>query len=284
MEAQEQLQFDRVHAAIRYIHEHFREQPSLDEVAAHVHLSPYHFQRLFTEWAGVSPKKFLQYTSIAYARQLLQQDAFSLSDAAFETGLSGTGRLHDLFISIEAMTPGVYKQGGAGLQIAYSFEQSLFGPLLVASTDIGICYMVFADEPVAALETLREHYPAAVLYAESRGVHKAAARAFGDDTDKPERLRLHLQGSAFQLKVWETLLRIPPGRVSSYGAIASALGSPAASRAVGSAVGANPVALLIPCHRVIRATGVLGDYHWGAARKAALIGWEAARTGALNEL
>jgi len=270
--------FNRIANAILYLKEHFREQPSLEELAGQVHLSAFHFQRLFTEWAGVSPKKFLQYISVEHAKSLLKEKEATLFDAAFETGLSGTGRLHDLFITIEGMTPGEYKNGGENLEISYSLAASPFGEVLLASTARGLCHMAFPEDGERgreqALLRLQEHYPNAAIHEKNEPVHLQALSIFKPDMLSPEPLCLHLKGTPFQLRVWEALLKIPMGRLTTYGKIAAELNSPGASRAVGSAVGSNPVAYLIPCHRVIRASGIIGGYMWGTARKTAMIGWE----------
>ncbi len=283
MKQQEQINYDRIADAIGYIRENFQSQPSLEEVAGKIHLSPYHFQRLFTEWAGVSPKKFLQYISVEHAKEVLQDQRATVYDAAFETGLSGTGRLHDLFISIEGMTPGEFRNGGADLEINYSFAESPFGAMLVASTAKGICYMAFVDQATpsgepAAFADLRSRFPNARLRQMTDLIQQNALYIFTQDWSRLSEIRLHLKGTDFQLKVWETLLKIPMGSLTTYKDIAGQLGNPQASRAVGSAVGDNPVAFLIPCHRVIQSTGIIGQYHWGATRKTAMIGWEAART------
>jgi AraC family transcriptional regulator of adaptative response/methylated-DNA-[protein]-cysteine methyltransferase len=278
METQETLNYERVAAAIHFIRNNFREQPSLDEVAASVHLSPYHFQRLFTDWAGVSPKTFLQFISIEHAKQLLKDQKASLLDTAFETGLSGSGRLHDLFINIEGMTPGEYKNGGESLTINYSYAESPFGNLLVASTPKGICYMAFADDKQKAIGELQKLFPKAKFNLLLDLMQQQALNIFREDWSKMQQIKLHLKGTPFQLKVWESLLKIPAGNLSTYSKIASALKNPRAFRAVGSAVANNPVAFLIPCHRVIQAGGNLGQYHWGSNRKAAMIGWESAKT------
>ncbi|MFN8290282.1 MAG: methylated-DNA--[protein]-cysteine S-methyltransferase [Chitinophagaceae bacterium] len=268
--------YQRIEKAIHYLNEHFREQPGLEELARQVHVSPFHFQRMFKDWAGVSPKKFLQYISTSHAKSLLKQN-HSLSDVSFETGLSGTGRLHDLFISIEGMTPGEYKNGGAELEISFSFAETPFGNIIVASTGKGICHLAFADEEQKALEELKALFPNAALKQVVDTIQQNALFIFTQDWKNLEKIRLHLKGTAFQLKVWEALLKIPMGQLTTYGNIASAVGNEKASRAVGSAVGDNPVAFLIPCHRVIQSTGVLGQYHWGSNRKTAMIGWEAAK-------
>ncbi|MDO6432321.1 methylated-DNA--[protein]-cysteine S-methyltransferase [Flavitalea sp. BT771] len=270
--------FDRIATAIDYIREHFKEQPDLNEVAEKVHLSPFHFQRLFTDWAGVSPKKFLQYLSIGHAKAMLQDKGATLFDTAFETGLSGTGRLHDLFIGIEGMTPGEYKNGGEALSINYSFAESPFGEIIVASTPKGICYLAFTTDREQSLADLKTQFPHARYHQTVDLIQQNALYIFTQDWKSLSDIKLHLKGTPFQLKVWEALLNIPMGRLSTYGSISDAIGNPGASRAVGSAVGSNPVAFLIPCHRVIRSTGETGDYHWGSTRKKAIIGWEAAKT------
>lgn len=278
MNEQEQINYTRIAKAIEYIQTHFKEQPSLDEVAEKVHLSPFHFQRLFTDWAGVSPKKFLQYTSVQYAKNILKDNHSTLFDAAFETGLSGTGRLHDLFIKIEGMTPGEFKNGGDNLFINYSYAETPFGNIVVASTTKGICYMAFADDEQQALIDLQQHFPKAHFKQMLDIIQQNALYIFTHDWSKLHQIKLHLKGTDFQLKVWETLLKIPMGKLSTYGNIAAQIKKPNASRAVGTAIGSNPVAFLIPCHRVIQSTGTFGGYMWGPIRKTAIIGWEAAKT------
>ena len=277
MKESEKTNFSRIEEAIAYINSNFKSQPSLDEIASNIHLSPFHFQRLFSEWAGVSPKKFLQYVSVEYAKNILRQNKSTLSDAAFETGLSGTGRLHDLFVNIEGMTPGEYKNGGENLLINYSYAESPFGNILVASTSKGICYMAFADDEMKAFKTLQNNFPNAAYKQMVNLVQQNALYIFTHDWTKLNKIKLHLKGTPFQIKVWETLLKIPMGQLSTYGNIAKSIDNPKASRAVGSAIGDNPVAFLIPCHRVIQSTGNFGQYHWGNNRKTAMIGWEAAK-------
>lgn len=272
MKEQALIDYSRVAQAIDYIKEHYKEQPTLDEVAAAVHLSPFHFQRLFTHWAGISPKKFLQYISVAHAKKTLTMHQPTLFDAASEVGLSSTSRLHDLFVNIEGMTPGEYKQGGESLTISYEFVVSPFGKLLIASTLKGICHMSFVDAD--NIDDVRRRFPNATFVAQEKWGSKVDAIFEGDWSE----IKLHLKGTSFQLKVWEALLRIPMGELATYGSIANEIESPKASRAVGTAIGSNPVGFLIPCHRVIRSTGVIGDYMWGSTRKTALIGWEAAKT------
>ena len=284
MKAQDIINYDRIAEAISYIQTNFKSQPNLDEVAEKVHLSPYHFQRLFTEWAGTSPKKFLQYISIEHAKKILKEDQSSLFDAAIETGLSGTSRLHDLFMKIEGMTPGEYKNGGENLLINYSFAESPFGNIIVASTTKGICHIAFADDEADALQTLQAVFPNAVYKQKLDLIQQNALFIFTHDWKKLHEIKLHLKGTEFQLKVWETLLKIPMGQLSTYGTIARNIKNPNASRAVGTAIGDNPVAFLIPCHRVIQSTGIVGGYHWGTIRKTAIIGWEAAKTEIVKQV
>ncbi len=277
MKEQEHINFDRIAEAIGYMVNNFKAQPDLDEVARKIHLSPFHFQRLFTQWAGVSPKKFIQYLSVEHAKKLLVSGQATVFDAAYETGFSGTGRLHDLFVKIEGMTPGEYKNGGENLSINYSFAETPFGNILVASTAKGICYMAFADDSGSAMKELQMKFPNAKYTALADMIQQNALYIFLNDWSRISEIQLHLRGTAFQLKVWETLLKIPAGGLSTYGSIAAHISNPGASRAVGSAIGSNPVAFLIPCHRVIQSSGILGQYHWGSLRKAAMIGWEMAR-------
>ena len=268
--------YERIKTAIEFITTNFRQQPDLDELAREVNLSPFHFQRMFSDWAGVSPKKFLQYISVEHAKNLLNENK-SLSDTSFETGLSGTSRLHDLFINIEGMTPGEYKNGGEKLQINYSFAETPFGNIIVASTAKGICHLAFADDEVQALKELMNLFPSAHYRQVVDTIQQNALFIFSQDWKDLSRIKLHLKGTAFQLKVWEALLKIPLGGLTTYSRIAESVGNAKASRAVGSAVGDNPVAFLIPCHRVIRSTGVIGQYHWGNSRKTAISGWESSR-------
>jgi AraC family transcriptional regulator of adaptative response/methylated-DNA-[protein]-cysteine methyltransferase len=277
MKEQQQTNFNRIEEAIGYIKTNFKSQPALDDVAEKIHLSPFHFQRLFTEWAGVSPKKFLQYISVEHAKSILKEKQTTLFDAAYETGLSGTSRLHDLFIKIEGMTPGEFKNGGEDISINYSYAESPFGNILVASTAKGICYMAFADNEKEAFYNLQRKFPNAHFKQMVDLIQQNALYIFTHDWSKLNEIKLHLKGTDFQLKVWEALLKIPMGQLSTYGNIAGQIQSPKASRAVGSAIGDNPVAFLIPCHRVIQSTGIFGGYHWGSNRKTAMIGWEAAK-------
>lgn len=278
MKEQEKTNYSRVAEAIGYIKENFKTQPRLEEVAEKIHVSPFHFQRLFTEWAGVSPKKFLQYITVEYAKKMLKENGATLFDTAFAAGLSGTGRLHDLFINIEGMSPGEYKNGGESLTINYSFAETPFGNILVASTPRGICHMAFADDQRQALHALQEMFPNAAYHQMVDLAQQNVLYIFTHDWTKLSQIKLHLKGTEFQLKVWETLLKIPMGQLATYGTIAKQIQQPTASRAVGTAIGDNPVAFLIPCHRVIQSTGLFGQYHWGSIRKTAMIGWEAAKS------
>jgi AraC family transcriptional regulator of adaptative response/methylated-DNA-[protein]-cysteine methyltransferase len=277
MTEQENINYNRIAEAIDYIKVNFKEQPSLNDIAEKVHLSPYHFQRLFTDWAGVSPKKFVQYISIEYAKQLLKDKQATLFDTAYQTGLSGTGRLHDLFINIEGMTPGEFKNGGESLSIRYSFAESPFGNIIVASTQKGICHMAFFDNKDDAYAKLKRRFPNANYNQMVDNAQQNALFIFQYDWSKINQIKLHLNGTPFQLKVWETLLKIPIGNLSTYGTIAKEIEKPKASRAIGTAIGSNPVAFLIPCHRVIQSSGNIGGYLWGNTRKSAIIGWEAAK-------
>lgn len=278
MSAQENINYTRIAAAIEYIKTNFKNQPSLDTIAEKIHLSPFHFQRLFTDWVGTSPKKFLQYISLEHAKKLLTENDATLFEAAHETGLSGTSRLHDLFINIEGMTPAEYKNGGKDLTINYNFTESPFGNIIIASTPKGVCYMAFYDNDGIALTTLKAKFPNAVFNNKSDLFQKNALFIFNNDWSKLPEIKLHLRGTDFQLKVWEALLKIPMGQLSTYGTIAAAIQKPTASRAIGTAIGSNPVAFLIPCHRVIQSTGNIGGYMWGNTRKTAIIGWEGAKS------
>ncbi len=274
MNTQAERNYSRIARAIDYIVAHHQENPSLETIAAAVHISPYHFQRLFTQWAGVSPKKFMQYLSLNHAKAALMDDQQSLLDVACDIGLSGTSRLHDLFITIEAMTPGQFRQGGAGLPICYGFAESPFGGMVIASTPRGICHVAFENNESQGLENLQAKFPNAVLQHGIDDLQQQVLQIFQKDFSALDRIALHLSGTPFQLKVWEALLKIPQGKLTTYGQIAEAIGQPTASRAVGTAIGRNPIAFPIPCHRVIRKSGELGGYMWGTKRKQSIIAWE----------
>lgn len=268
--------YERIEKAIVFLKKNFKEQPDLNEVARQVHLSAFHFQKLFKDWAGVSPKKFLQFLSIEYAKGLLKKN-LSLSEVSYETGLSGTGRLHDLFIGIEGMTPGEFKNGGEGLTIHFSFSETPFGKIILASTSKGICHLSFVHDEMVGIENLKCTLPKAAYIQKTDMLQQDALNFFSDDWRNLQKVKLHLKATPFQIKVWRSLLQIPLGSLTTYAQIANIIQNPNASRAVGTAIGSNPVAFLIPCHRVIKSSGVLGEYHWGSNRKTAILGWEAAK-------
>ncbi len=277
MNEQEYINYTRIAEAIEYIQQNYTEQPTLEEIAKKVNLSSFHFQKMFTDWAGVSPKKFLQYISVQHAKQILNNSQTTLFETAYKTGLSGTGRLHDLFVKIEGMTPGEYKNKGENLTINYSFTESLFGRILVASTHKGVCYMGFSDDKEIAFSELQKRFPKASFIQQTDEIQQNALQIYTQDWSKINKIKLHLKGTDFQLKVWEALLKIPTGNLATYGNIAKSIQKPNASRAVGTAIGNNPIAFLIPCHRVIQSTGIFGGYMWGTIRKTAIIGWEASK-------
>ncbi|MFQ3615584.1 MAG: methylated-DNA--[protein]-cysteine S-methyltransferase [Cyanobacteriota bacterium] len=272
--------YQRIAAAIAFLRTHHTEQPDLAAVAQHLHLSESHVQRLFTRWAGISPKRFLQYLTVEHAKSKIAETE-NLLDLTLAAGLSSPGRLHDLFVSLEAMSPGEYKAGGAGLEITYGIHPTRFGRALVATTTRGVCNLCFLDEPeVAARDAgeaeLRRFWPNATLrYAPD--VTAPVGDRLLNPLENPKPISLWVKGTNFQIQVWRSLLQLPPGSLATYRQIAQRIGRPTASRAVGNAIGSNPVALLIPCHRVIRESGELGGYRWGLPRKSALLGWEAGR-------
>lgn len=278
--------YDRVEAAIRFLQNHAPEQPGLDDVADAVHMSPYHFQRLFTRWAGVSPKQFLRCLTLDHAKRTLHETG-DLLGATFDAGLSGPGRLHDLFVTLEAVTPGEFKRRGEALTIQWGMHSGPFGDFVIALTDRGICGLEFVEDndPAPALHRIRANLPGAEFFHSDAATAATAKTIFAGDGGAPDApLRLWLKGTNFQISVWRALLRIDPGQLTTYGRIARVVGRPKAARAVGTAVGANPVAFLIPCHRVIRATSLFDTgYRWGTTRKLALIGAEAARAKSQNE-
>jgi AraC family transcriptional regulator of adaptative response/methylated-DNA-[protein]-cysteine methyltransferase len=274
--------YDLVRRAIAYLTESWSEQPDLDRLAAHLGLGPEHSQKLFKRWCGLSPKEFVQAITIARAREMLT-DSASVLECTHEVGLSGGGRLHDLFVDHEAMTPGDYKRRGAGLDIAYGFHPSPFGEALLLVTERGIAGLAFVDEDAGktrtdALADMRRRWPAARFIEAPARTAPHARRVFDPAQWTPERpVRLVLIGTDFEIRVWETLLEVPMGRAVSYADIARRLGKPDAARAVGTAVGRNPISFVVPCHRVLRGNGNLGGYHWGLTRKRAIIGWETGR-------
>ncbi|MCR9024611.1 methylated-DNA--[protein]-cysteine S-methyltransferase [Aeromonas caviae] len=270
--------YARIADAIRFIASQVARQPTLDEIAAHVHLSPFHFQRLFSRWAGVTPKRYLQVLTLERAKALLQESR-PLLEVADTLGLSSGSRLYDHFVQLEAVTPGEYKQRGAGLVIEHGVHDTPFGQAFVALTPRGVCNFSFLDDqaPQTPLSALAQRWPEAELR-EAPSRTQGVIHTMFDGSKTPDRpLSLHVSGTNFQISVWRALLQIPPAKVVSYAQVASAVGNPKAARAVGLAVGANPIALMIPCHRVIQQNGKLGGYHWGETRKQAIHAWEAAR-------
>ena len=266
--------YARVEQAILFLEQNFQEQPDLKTVADSVGLSEYHFQRLFSRWAGISPKRFLQYLTVEHAKQLLVESR-SVLDATYETGLSSPGRLHDLFVSCEAMTPGEYKREAAGLSIIYGFHPSPFGECLLSMSERGICGLDFVtnDGREAATAELAQRWPKATLVESPAETAPFVERIFSP-AQNGQALPLVLRGTNFQIKVWQALLKIPSGMAVSYDDVAAMVGQPSAARAVGNAVAKNPVGYVIPCHRVIRKAGLVGNYHWGTARKKAILAWE----------
>jgi AraC family transcriptional regulator of adaptative response/methylated-DNA-[protein]-cysteine methyltransferase len=276
--------YDLIRRAITFLSETWAEQPSLDRLAEHLALSPAHCQKLFKRWCGLSPKEFVQAITVDHARALLEGSA-SVLDAAHEVGLSGGSRLHDLFVSHEAMTPGDYKRRGEGLEMAYGFHASPFGEALLIATDRGVAGLAFVDEDKGqtredALADMMQRWPRARYVEASAKIAPHARQIFASEWSSDQPVRLVMIGTDFDVRVWETLLKIPMGRAVSYTDIARHIGAPSASRAVGSAVGRNPLSFVVPCHRVLRGDGSLGGYHWGLTRKRALIGWETGRVAA----
>lgn len=272
--------YEKVRASLAFLTENWREQPSLETLAEKSGMSPHHLQRVFTRWAGLSPKAFLQAITIDHARQLLR-DSASILDTAYEVGLSGPGRLHDLFVTHEGMTPGVYKARGLGIAIRYGFHDCPFGQALVMAADAGLCGLAFADpgNEAVTLADMKSRWPLAMFVEDHGATAPYATRIFNTDHWKQDQpLRVVFIGSDFEIRVWETLLRIPLGRASTYSAIAAHLGNPSAARAVGTAVGKNPISFVVPCHRVLGKSGGLCGYHWGLTRKRAILGWEAGIT------
>jgi AraC family transcriptional regulator, regulatory protein of adaptative response / methylated-DNA-[protein]-cysteine methyltransferase len=273
----ENLDYHRVAEAIEYLTDNFKNQPDLNEVARQVHLSPSHFQRIFTEWAGVSPKKFMQYLSLDYLRERIF-DTNNLHQAADLVGFSTQSRVYDLFVSIEGVTPNEYKTYGQGLEIQYGFHQTPFGECFIAMAEKGLCALSFVDETSkeATFQAFLDKWQSAKLVLNARNTEGVMGQIF--DPNATNKINLWIQGTNFQLKVWEALLKIPQGSVSTYQKIADSIQNPKAVRAVGTAIGSNPIAYLIPCHRVIKSTGAIGEYHWGSTRKKAIIGYEMSKT------
>ena len=274
------INYQRIEQAIKYLEENFQRQPELDEVAEKVHLSPFHFQRLFTEWAGISPKRFLQHLTVDFLKEKLLESR-NIVEAAEAAGLSSQSRVYDLFTTLEAVTPQEYKLKGSGIRIEYGFHETPFGTVLVGVTERGICWLTFVnigDEPKAEMEKMKGHWHNSVFYQDQKLTSDFVEKIFGHEGTKSQRkIHVLVKGTNFQVKVWEALLRLPIGSVTTYQNIARQINNPKAMQAVGSAVGSNHIAYLIPCHRVIRKDGILGEYRWSAARKKSIIGWEMAK-------
>lgn len=282
--SQAAFDYERIEKAIEFLIDNYHSQPGLGEIAARIHMSEYHFQRLFSRWVGISPKRFLQFLTKEHAKRLLEK-AVNLLDVTYEAGLTSPGRLHDLFVSCEAVTPGEYKTKGRGLEIAYGYHATPFGECLLATTDKGVCGLNFVqnDQRAAALTGLKSRWKNATLIENPDVTRSIVEQIFNPLTRRRTTpLHLLLNGTNFQIKVWEALIRIPMGAVVSYEDVAASIGMPKASRAVGNAVGNNPVSFVIPCHRVIRKTAEFGNYGGGKARKMAILGWESVQISTHN--
>ena len=278
---EQHINYSRIEQAILYLEQNFQHQPELEEVAEKVHLSPFHFQRIFTEWAGISPKRFLQYLTVDYLKGKLEQ-AKNLTEVAEQAGLSSQSRVYDLFTTLEAVTPQEYRQHGAGIRLEYGIHETPFGPCLIGVTERGICWLSFMqsdEDPRAEIELMKAHWHNSIFHQDQQLTATFVDKIFHPYKQREiSKLHVLVKGTNFQLKVWEALLKIPMGEVTTYQNIARCVGSPAAMQAVGSAVGSNHIAYLIPCHRVIRKDGVLGEYRWSPTRKKSIIGWEMAKT------
>ncbi len=275
--SQATLDYQRIEQAIKFLEKNFRDHPSLKEIAQSAAMSEFHFQKLFSRWVGISPKRFLQYLTVEYAKELLDESR-DLLDVTFQSGLSSPGRLHDLFVTCEAVTPGDYKNRGGGIAIDFGFHPSPFGECLVLLTEKGVCGLAFVQDGNRedALEAFRKRWKNAVFNEDKSKTAPLVAQIFhleGEKSAKP--LHIHIRGTNFQVKVWEALLKIPVGQLHTYQDIARAIGRPAATRAVGTAVGQNQISFVIPCHRVLRANGRISGYAWGPTRKRIILGWEA---------
>lgn len=274
------INYDRIEKAIQYLEENFQRQPELDEVAEKVHLSPFHFQRIFTDWAGISPKRFLQFLTVDFLKTKLEQSK-NMVEAADAAGLSSQSRVYDLFTTLEAVTPQEYKLKGSGIRIEYGMHETRFGLCLIGVTERGICwlsFMVGEDDPKMELEKMKEHWHNSIFHQDQHLTFAFIDQIFSHkEAEEQKKLHVFVKGTNFQVKVWEALLKIPLGDVITYQGIAQQIQSPKAMQAVGSAVGSNHIAYLIPCHRVIRKDGILGEYRWSSARKKSIIGWEMAK-------
>lgn len=275
------LNYSRIAKAIGYLEENFKAQPDLDEVAEKVHLSPFHFQRLFTDWAGISPKRFLQYLTVDFLKNKLHNSK-NLIDAAESAGLSSQSRVYDLFTTLEAVTPQEYKESGGGLRIEYGLHDTPFGTALIGVTARGICWLSFLQidgEPQGEINKMKQHWNNSLFHQDQLLTQSIIQQIFVTTNPSKQKLHVFVKGTNFQVKVWEALLRLPLGSVTTYQGIAQQIENPKAMQAVGSAVGSNHIAYLIPCHRVIRKDGILGEYRWEATRKKSIIGWEMAKAG-----
>jgi AraC family transcriptional regulator of adaptative response/methylated-DNA-[protein]-cysteine methyltransferase len=273
------LNYKRIEQAILYLEKNFQRQPELDEVAEQVHISPFHFQRIFTEWAGISPKRFLQFLTIGFLKEKLKESK-NLVEVAESAGLSSQSRVYDLFTTLEAVTPQEYKLKGGGIKIDYGFHETPFGLCLIGVTERGICWLSFLnndEDNRKAVETMKEHWHNSIFHQDQELTRHFIHQIFNQG-DANTKLHLFVKGTNFQIKVWEALLKIPRGNVITYQTIAESIKTPKALQAVGSAVGSNHIAYLIPCHRVIRKDGILGEYRWTSIRKKSMIGWEMARS------
>ncbi|MGC3989481.1 MAG: methylated-DNA--[protein]-cysteine S-methyltransferase [Chthoniobacteraceae bacterium] len=272
------INYQRIEQAIKYLEDNFQRQPELDEVAEKVHLSPFHFQRIFTDWAGISPKRFLQFLTVDFLKSKLQESR-NIVEAAESAGLSSQSRVYDLFTTLEAVTPQEYKMKGSGIQVEYGFHETPFGTCLLGITQRGICWLSFVKtdgDPRTELESMKEHWHNSVFH-QNQEITAAFVQQIFSERPSDKKLHLLVKGTNFQVKVWEALLRLPMGSVTTYQGIAEQIQNPKAMQAVGSAVGSNHIAYLIPCHRVIRKDGILGEYRWSASRKKSIIGWEMAK-------
>lgn len=276
------INYQRIEQAIQYLEKNFQRQPELDEVAEKVHLSPFHFQRIFTEWAGISPKRFLQFLTVDFLKEKLQESK-NLVEAAESAGLSSQSRVYDLFTTLEAVTPQEYKLKGSGIRIEYGMHETQFGNCLIGVTDRGICWLSFLttdEDPKFELEKMKEHWNNSIFHEDKVLTQSFIDRIFHTtklNSQSEGKLHLFVKGTNFQVKVWEALLKLPMGSVLTYQDIATSIENPKAMQAVGSAVGSNHIAYLIPCHRVIRKDGILGEYRWSSTRKKSIIGWEMAK-------
>lgn len=269
-----QTDYQRIEKAIKYIEENFRSQPSLEDIAKHIHLSQFHFQKLFTKWAGISPKKFLEVLTLDYTKKRLEESE-DIFDAIYDSGLSSTSRLHELFVNIEAITPSEFKKLGSNLKIKFGFHETIFGLALIAITTRGICALHFIEpnKKKEFLKNLKRDWPNAEFIQDQRNTKKVIENIFNNNGS--DKLNLLVKGTNFQIQVWKALLKIPSGNITSYEKIARYIRHPKATRAVGSAIGKNPISFIIPCHRVINKLGVIGNYRWGRERKKAILAWEA---------